>query len=286
MKNISLLISIIGFALIAGCSSDDSSEGGIQPTADFSFVNDGSTFTFTNLSEGGTNYRWDFGDLAFTSDEKDPVYTYDIGGELTVSLTVTNESGGEDFVSKTIEAPRIIIIDIAIDGDFEDWVDVEVTAENESGSGSMQLIKIWTGGENVNVYLEGNSNMKMELIDMFINTDGDGTTGFLHGEWPDDSGAEFLFEGPMVNNSWGSFYDHADPAGGWAWNAIAGSAANIDISAVTSLSADRNAIEFSIPKVALGELGESIGFAFTELTAGWALVANFPETTAFVKADL
>ena len=45
-------------------------------------------------------------------------------------------------------------------------------------------------------------------------------------------------------------------------------------------------MEFSIPKAVLGELGDTIGFAFTELTEGWALVANFPDSTAFVTVDL
>lgn len=286
MKKFKFLGAFLMLALALGCSDDDSSsDSGNGPTADFSFSNDGSTFTFTNLSENATNYQWDFGDLKFYSYEKDPVYTYAIGGEITVSLTVTNESGASDFVAKTISAPEIIIINIDIDGEFDDWEDVEVVAENTSGAGSIQKMKIWTGGENVNIYFEGNTNMRMELVDMFFNSDGNPSTGFLHSTWPDSSGAEFLFEGPLVSNGWGSFYQHADPAGGWAWNALAGSAANLKASGIIAVDDETNAIEFSIPKTQFGSLGDSFGFAITELTGGWALVANFPEGGSFVTIE-
>ena len=290
MKKIKLtqyITMLAALLVLASCSSDNaSSDSATKPVADFSFTNDGSTFTFTNLSTNGTKYRWDFGDLYYTSAEKNPVYTYKIGGEIRVSLTVTNEAGEESFITKVITAPRIIIIDIKIDGKFKDWDDVAVTDQNTSGNGSIQKIKIWAGGPNVNVYLEGNKKMLMELVDMFINTDGNTQTGFLHGSWPGGSGAEFLFEGPVVTNGWGAFYNHTDPNGGWGWSAIAGSGASLTASSVVSLSDTTNAIEFSIPKSQLGTLGSSIGIAITEMTSGWAAVANFPEAPKFSTLEL
>jgi len=278
---------LVALLLLTACSSDSSSaDSATKPTADFSFTNDGSTFTFTNLSTNGTKYRWDFGDLYFPSSEKDPVYTYTIGGEIRVSLTVTNDAGEEAFITKVIAAPPIKIIDIIIDGDFKDWQDVAVTDENISGNGSIQKIKIWAKGPNVNVYLEGNKKMQLELVDMFINTDGNTKTGFLHSNWPDGSGAEFLFEGPMVTNGWGAFYNHTDPNGGWGWAAIAGSGANLKASALISVNDTTNAMEFSIPKTQLGTVTGSIGIAITEMTGGWAAVANFPEAPKFSTLDL
>lgn len=278
---------LAAFLLLTACSSDSgSSDSATKPVADFSFTNDGSTFTFTNLSTNGTKYRWDFGDLYYISNEKDPVYTYKIGGEIRVSLTVTNEAGEESFITKVITAPRIIIIDIKVDGKFADWDDVAVTDENTSGNGSIQKIKIWAGGPNVNVYLEGNKKMLLELVDMYINTDGNTQTGFLHSTWSQGSGAEFLFEGPVVTNGWGAFYNHTDPNGGWGWNMIAGSGVNLTASPIVSLNATTNAIEFSIPKSQLGTLGSSIGIAITEMTSGWAAVANFPEAPKFSTLQL
>jgi hypothetical protein len=283
-KYITMLVVLL---LLTACSSDSSSsDSDTKPVADFSFTNDGSTFTFTNLSTNGTNYRWDFGDLYFPSEEKNPVYTYQIGGEIRVSLTVTNEAGEEAFITKVITAPIIKVIDVQIDGDFAEWDDVDITDQNTSGNGSIQKIKIWAKGPNVNVYLEGNKKMQLELVDMFINTDGNIQTGFLHSNWPDGSGAEFLFEGPMVTNGWGAFYNHTDPNGGWGWSAIAGSGVNLKASALVSLNDTTNAMEFSIPKTQLGTLTGSIGIAITEMTGGWAAVANFPEGPKFSTLKL
>jgi hypothetical protein len=290
LKLINYLTVLVAMLLLGGCSKDDTpSDSGPMPTADFSFTNVGSTFTFTNLSENGSTYRWDFGDLSFTSNAESPIYTYGIGGQIVVSLTVTNAAGQEAFVSKTITAPRIIIIDIKVDGKFTDWDDVQFASESTTGNGSIQKVKIWAGGPNVNVYLEGNKTMLMELVDMYINSDGNTQTGFLSWQWPAGSGAEFLFEGPLLSDSWGGFYKHTHPTGGWGWSYLAGSEASLKSSGIVSVNATTNAIEFSIPKSQLGTLGSSIGFAFTEMTAGWGLVANYPEVTstgAFVKIDL
>jgi hypothetical protein len=293
MKNIQLtkyVTLLIAMLLLTACTSDIStSDSATKPVADFSFTNNGSTFTFTNLSTNGSTYRWDFGDLYFLSNEKDPVYTYKIGGEITVSLTVTNEAGEESYISKTITAPRIIIIDIKVDGKFKDWDDVKYASESTTGNGSIQKIKIWAGGSNVNVYLEGNKKMQMELVDMFINSDGNSQSGFLSWQWPKGSGADYLFEGPLVTGGWGGFYKHNDPSGGWGWDYLTGSEASLKSSGIVSVDATTNAIEFSIPKSQLGVLGSSIGFSFTEMTSGWAGVASFPEVTStseFAKIDL
>lgn len=290
IKLINYLTALVAMLVLGGCSKDDTStDSATMPTADFSFTNNGSTFTFTNLSKNGTTYRWDFGDLYYPSNVKSPVYTYGIGGEIVVSLTVTNEFGQEAFVSKTITAPRIIIIDIKVDGKFKDWDDVAVTSESTTGNGSIQKVKIWAGGSNVNIYLEGNKTMLMELVDMYINSDGNNQTGFLSWQWPNGSGADYLFEGPLVTNGWGGFYKHTDPTGGWGWSYLAGSESSLKSSGIVSVNSTTNAIEFSIPKSQLGTLGSSIGFAFTEMTAGWGLVANFPavtSTSAFAKINL
>lgn len=291
MKNLKFLYYVLAVSLFMGCGSDDDATTKQEDTlaTDFSFTNDGSTFSFTNLSEAATSYQWDFGDLNFYGNEENPIYTYQIGGELVVSLTITDDSGATGFVSKTITAPEIIIINIDVDGDFEDWENVDVAYdESDSGSGSIQKIKIWGGGANVNVYLEGNKTMLMELIDMFIDSDGDSSTGFISWQWPNGSGADYLFEGPLLSNSWGNFYQQNDPAGGWSWSVLAGSGVNMVSSGIVSISDESNAVEFSIPKSQLGTLGSTIGFAFTEMTGGWALVASFPavtSTSAFVTVE-
>ncbi len=257
MKNIKFLSFAFIMALLIGCSDDeDSIESTDLPVADFSFTSDGSTFTFTNLSTNATTYRWDFGDLNFYSNEKDPVYTYSIkGGELTVSLTVTNEAGEEGYVSKTITAPIIIIADIAIDGDFEDWEVVPVSNEFPADNLTVKKMKFYTRGPNIYIYLEGGVNMELPVIDLFFNSDEDSTTGYNE-SW--NLGADFLYEGPPVIPGWGSWYGHVGPGGGFSWAAIA--TEGFEASGVVRVDAETNAVEFSIPKSLFGTVGDTVGF--------------------------
>ena len=290
MKTLKLLLNCaIATVLLMGCSSDDSADSpsGSTLNADFTFTSDGSTFSFTNLSDSGLNYRWDFGDLGFISNEQNPVHTYPIGGDLKVSLTVTDENGNEGYVVKTITAPEIIIIDIAIDGDFSDWDNVEVLAENTSGEGAIQLMKVWTVGTKISFYLEGNSEMLMALAQIYMNTDADETTGYIADDWPDFSGAEIMFEGPFVNGSWGNFFAQDAGETGWSFNdTVEGSSSsNLDTSAVGTNNG-MNAIEFTIDKSILGLTGDYLSLGITEYSDSWGGVSTFPGDGSFVVIDL
>lgn len=290
LKLINYLTALLAMLLL-GCSKDDnSSDSGTKPTADFSFTNDEDLFVFTNLSQGAITYRWDFGDLGFYCDKENPMFRYNkVGGEIYVTLTAINESGQEASITKMITAPVVLSIEIDIDGDFEDWADVAVLHDESSFvGGSIQKIKMWGKGDNINIYLEGNTAMKLEIVDMYINADGNSTTGFLSWQWPVSSGGEFLIEGAFLNNDWGDFYSHSDPNGGWGWNWLS-NASFITTSGVKSVNPSTNAIEFSIPKAKLGTLGNSVSLAISELTGGWAGVASFPKptgTSSFVSYTL
>lgn len=280
MKKLKLFYYLIAVSLMLSCGSDDEMGSNDALTVDFSFTNDESLFVFTNLSGGATSYRWDFGDLSFYCEKENPTYRYvTVGGEIQVTLTAMDDKGNESYVTKMVTAPEIKDVEIEIDGSFDDWIEVDYLYE-EPDAVSMQRIKIWGKGDNINVYLEGTTTMQMELVDMYVNTDGDSSTGFLSWQWPEGSGGDFLFEGPLLSASWGAFYQHTDPAGGWGWAALAGSGANMYSSGIVSLDSETNAVEFSIPKTQFGSLGSTIGFAFSELTAGWAAVGAFPTVTS------
>lgn len=280
MKRSKLICGIFITLMCLGCESkEDENVDSVNIVADFSFTNDNNLFTFTNLSTGATSYRWDFGDLSFYCEKENPSYRYVTkGGELQVTLTAMDDSGQEAHITKTITAPDVLDVDIKIDGNFQDWKDIVHLYEEADGI-SMQKIKIWGKGDYVNVYLEGTTAMNMELVDMFINSDGNSSTGFLSWQWPEGSGADYLFEGPLLSNSWGAFYEHTDPNGGWAWNPLGGGE-YLEASGIVNIDAQTNAIEYRIPKAQLGTLGNSIGFSFTEMTIGWAPVASFPKITA------
>ena len=292
LKLINIVTALAALFMLGSCSKDDENkDSGPKPVADFSFTNVGSTFTFKNLSEEGATYLWDFGDLRYRSNEKDPLYKYQkIGGKIRVSLTVTNAAGAESFVVKEITAPEFISVVIKIDGEFAEWEKVKYASESATGNGSIQKVKLYADDDNINIYLEGNKKMLIDLIQFYIDSDGKSTTGFQSWQWPAGSGADYFFEGPLVSNGWGTFYTHPTSDNAWAWNQLAGSGAALKSSGVKSVNATTNAVEFSFPrKQLMGSTGTYIGFAFTELNSGWGTVASFPEPTAtstFVKLEL
>ena len=72
-----------------------------QPTAGFTGGGDGCaplTVSFTNTSLGGLTYQWNFGDGG-TSSADNPVYTYNVPGTYTVTLTAFGLGGAVNTVS-------------------------------------------------------------------------------------------------------------------------------------------------------------------------------------------
>ncbi|MEQ8474254.1 MAG: PKD domain-containing protein [Marinoscillum sp.] len=93
-NNLRLLSAALAVALVTISCSED--EPVVPPTASFSFEVDAAnplSVTFTNTTEGGETYTWDFGDDAGTSAEESPTYTYAAAGTYTVTLTATNDDG-------------------------------------------------------------------------------------------------------------------------------------------------------------------------------------------------
>ena len=62
------------------------------PQPSFTSSITGSIAIFTNTSNGGTSFEWDFGDNT-TSTEENPMHGYAEDGDYTVTLTVTNSCG-------------------------------------------------------------------------------------------------------------------------------------------------------------------------------------------------
>lgn len=63
--------------------------GAYDPAADFTYELADNTITFTNTSENGVDYLWDFGD-GTTSVEENPEHEFAAAGAYTITLTTTN----------------------------------------------------------------------------------------------------------------------------------------------------------------------------------------------------
>jgi PKD repeat protein/murein tripeptide amidase MpaA len=68
------------------------------PSVNFTYVQNGYEFQFTNLTTGAGSYLWDFGDGA-TSSEYQPAHTYSLPGDYTIRLIALNICGSDTFTT-------------------------------------------------------------------------------------------------------------------------------------------------------------------------------------------
>ena len=105
----SLSLTLAVTAVIAGCGKDsndpDPDGNNAAPAADFSSSCAGLSCTFTDLSADSdgqiASYAWDFGGDG-GSDQRNPTHTFAQAGEVSITLTVTDDAGAEDAAVKTV----------------------------------------------------------------------------------------------------------------------------------------------------------------------------------------
>ncbi len=111
-----ILFLFISVAVVFSACKKDEDEN--EVIADFTISNNytvaPSDVIFTNASENGNSYLWDFGD-GNTATDASPTHTYDSAGRYTVSLTTTGADGSKDTETKTVMLFNTIT-GISIDG--------------------------------------------------------------------------------------------------------------------------------------------------------------------------
>lgn len=273
---------VLGLAFTS-CKKDTTGSG---LKAVFSYVADGYKVNFTNFSSNAKEYVWDFGDgSGQTSTAKTPQHVFTRKGDFLVSLTA--KSGTE--TSKFIDTVSIIGPNIKIDGDFSDWQYVGYTHENAATYvSSVRAIKTFASRDAINIYLEGTADMKMEIIDIYMDADNNPATGFNTWYYPVYSGADFLMEGSPVGG-WGDVFKHSGPQTGWSWTPVAIFADAFKFSSLSTVSG-KKVIEFSIKRSVLGTTRNFVHFGLVESNSGWTEVGQIPEaktaTSKFLTVPL
>ena len=271
-RNIIYLLSVCLVLLITTSCKKENKSSGLK--AVFSYVADGFKVNFTNFSSGATSYSWDFGDGSVdTSNKKTPQHIFTKKGDFLVSLTAKNGAETNTF----IDTVSIIGPNIKIDGDFSDWQYVDYSFVNpDTDTGTLRAIKTFASSDLVNFYLEGTTNMNLEIFDMYIDADNDPSTGFSTFLYPAGSGADFLCEGPPVSPGWGSVYAHTGAPTDFSFNPVAAFDDVMNFSAISTVNG-KKIIEFSIKKSVLGNIHNFINFSFIDLTSGYSDIGHMPQ---------
>jgi PKD repeat protein len=283
-RHITYLFAVIAITIGFSSCKKEKGESGLK--AVFSYVADGYKVNFTNFSANATTYSWDFGDgSGQTATTKTPQHIFTKKGDFLVSLTAKNATETNTFK----DTVSIIGPNIKIDGDYSDWQYVEYSFTNPATfPGSLRAIKTFAGSTDIFFYLEGDTSMKMEIIDVYIDGDNNPNTGFKTFLYPAGSGADFLCEGSPAAG-WGDVFSHVGPGNGFAWNPFAVFADALRISAISS-TRGKKVIEFSIKKSTLGTIKNFINLAIIESTSGYAEVGKIPEaptaTSKFLQIPL
>lgn len=259
-------ILFLGVMLIVSCKKGNDAGGNVK--AVFSYVPDGFKVTFTDFSTNAKAYFWEFGD-GDTSNMHNPLHIYHNKGSFIAKLTVTNGA-----IKKTFEDTVFVAgPNIKIDGDFTDWEYVDYTFQSPDSNGTILAVKTYASPAYLNFYVEGRTDMKLDLFDMFIDADNNAATGFQLWMYPLGSGAEYLCEGGL---SGGSVFLHTGGNNnGWSWDPVTTFDVAYKFSAIKT-AGGKNVIEFSVKRDALGTQKNYVDFSLHELNPSYSIIGSAP----------
>ncbi len=82
-----------------------------KPTADFTYVQNGTDVEFTSTGTGAISWLWDFGDARSTSEEENPVHAYPANGDYDVKLYIENTNASWDTIVKVVSVSGLVNTD-------------------------------------------------------------------------------------------------------------------------------------------------------------------------------
>ncbi len=271
--NTSFLYLAIGLvASLSACKKDEP-----KPVADFAYEINGKDVTFTNVSTNASSYAWDFGDGG-TSTEMSPTHTYADFGTYTVTLT-SKGSGGTS--TATYDVNVATTEPIVIDGDFTDWTDVpDYYSYPDGEGGTLMEAKVTNSDQFLYFYIKGTANLG-EVIQLYIDADNSGATGWDYWSYYETPGVEYLMEAVMVawegTDASSSLQAATGADSDWPWEPFIASNAIYEKSDYVTVD-NNKVVEFSMLREMFTSpaLGQTIRIVFANSDNTWTQVGSLP----------
>lgn len=269
-----VMLGLASFVLILGSCKDDDP----APEANFIFSADGLTITFDNLSKNADTYTWDFGDGSSDATES-PSHVYAAEGTFTVKLTATGIGGTDTYTEDiVVNKPSIVI-----DSNFDEWGDHDSYYTGDAVTGSIKEIKVTSKNGFIYFYILADATTVGPTLQLFINGDNDGTTGWDYWGSYEAAGVDFLLEyvveefvgtdGATVLSSSGAYQaTEAD----WPWTIVLAAADAVTETTGWVDKGSDKAIEFSVAKSLFPDLNSTISISFANSDTAWGVAGSAP----------
>ena len=144
---------------ISSCNNDDDNNVMSVVDAKYTFVKESTTpgkVLFFNTSENSDSYSWSFGD-GTTSTVKNPIKTYAVTGDYTVTLTVTNTTTGETDTFSSVVSVYIFAGGMVLNGNFTSGVTPWTFGTTNPIASSLLVTENGNTYFSINVTAAGNS---------------------------------------------------------------------------------------------------------------------------------
>jgi hypothetical protein len=160
-----------------------------------------------------------------------------------------------------------VTVDISIDGAAGDWSNVPALASADN----QQAMSLKVVADEVYLHMAITGNDMGPYFDLFINSDGDSTTGFQSFDWA-LSGADYLIQ----QGTDGEISLYQSTGSDWSWKLQTTN--SIQANSTTSF------VELRIEKADFDTLNASIHLAVNDVDAMWEVQSRLPLASEVMPA--
>lgn len=195
---------------------------------------------------------------------------------LEQTITVEAFVDGEDknteptellIGSETEQPTELVGVEISIDGATADWDNILALASAES----QQAMSLKVAADETYLYVAITGNDMGPYFDLFINSDGDSTTGFQSFDWA-LSGADYLIQ----QGTDGVITLYKSTGSDWSW----------EPQATNSIEANstRSFAELSIERADFETINSTINVGVNDVDAQWEAQSSLPVASEVMPA--